>query len=255
MNQEKWKSALTKIGQGVIKVRGYDIAEMMEKLTFAESIFLLLKGGLPNKAEAKMMEGILVSSIDHGVSPPSVQAARTVFSGGNPLNAAVAGGILAIGDAHGGAIEECAKILQEWGKKRNDLSAVASELVKKFSEEKKRIPGFGHRLHEVDPRSVKLFQLAKKLNFGGKHLDLTLEIEKELEKSSGKKLPINVDGAIAAVISDMGFDWRLGKGFFIISRTAGLVAHTYEEWIREKRMRKIGEIACDYDGPPDRSIG
>jgi citrate synthase len=99
-----------------------------------------------------------------------------------------------------------------------------------------------------------LFKLAQELNFSGKHLDLAVEIEKELEKTSGKKLPINVDGAIAAVISDMGFDWRLGKGFFIISRTAGLVAHTYEEWVREKRMRKIGEISYEYDGPADRKI-
>ena len=85
-------------------------------------------------------------------------------------------------------------------------------------------------------------------------MELAQAIEVELSNSLGKRLPINVDGAIAAVISDMGFDWRLGKGFFIISRVAGLVAHAYEEMIREKPMRKLGDLNFEYDGPSKRKI-
>jgi citryl-CoA lyase len=252
MNGERWKTSISEIKKGEIRVRGYDIAELMEKLTFSQVIFLILKGELPNLKESKMMESMLVSSIDHGATPPSSLATRIVISGGNPLNAAVAGGVLTIGDSHGGAIEQCARIFQETVKKGGDLDFLAAELVKDYSAGKKRIPGYGHRLHETDPRTVKLLKLARELGFSGKHLKLAQAIEKKLEETSGKKLPLNVDGAIAAVISDMGFDWRLGKGFFIISRVPGLIAHAYEELTREKPMRQLGNTDFEYDGPKPR---
>jgi len=255
MNQEKWKTAISKINKGEIKVRGYDIAEMMEKLTFAQAVFLILKGELPNPAESKIMEAILVSSIDHGATPPSALAARTVISGGNPVNAAIAGGVLTIGDTHGGAIEQCAKKLQKIVKENNNLEEAAKEIVKKLLEENKKIPGFGHRIHQVDPRTKKLFKLADKLRISGKHTKLILAIQNELTKKTGKEIPINIDGAIGAVISDMGFDWRLGKGFFIISRTPGLLAHAFEELTREKPMRNLGNTDFEYDGVGDREIG
>ncbi|HOZ09012.1 MAG TPA: citrate/2-methylcitrate synthase, partial [candidate division Zixibacteria bacterium] len=119
---------------------------------------------------------------------------------------------------------------------------------------KMRMPGFGHRLHNIDPRTGKLFALADRHGYRGRHIDLCRAIEKALAEKLGKELPINVDGAIAAVISDMGFDWRLGKGFFIISRVPGLVAHVYEEMTREKPMRRLGPPPFKYDGPPDRDI-
>ena len=254
MTEDKWKTAITEIKRGEIRVRGYDIREMMEKLSFTAAVFLILKGELPTKEESEMMRAILVSSIDHGVTPPSVLSARSVLSGGNPLNSAVAAGILTIGDVHGGAIERCARILQNWAKRTDEISSVAKELVSDFIYKRRRIPGFGHRLHETDPRTAKLFQIAKDLNFFGKHMELAQAIEVELTNSLGRKLPINVDGAIAAVISDMGFDWRLGKGFFLISRVPGLVAHAYEELTRERPMRKLGDWHYEYDGPPERRI-
>ncbi len=254
MAEDKWRTAITEIRKGEIRIRGYDIREMMEKLSFTSAVFLILKGELPTKEEAEMMRAILVSSIDHGVSPPSVLSARSVLSGGNPLNSAVAGGILTIGDVHGGAIERCARILQDWAKRPDDISSVAKELVSDFIYRRRRIPGFGHRLHETDPRTIKLFQIAKELNFFGKHMELAGAIERELANSLGRRLPINVDGAIAAVISDMGFDWTLGKGFFLISRVPGLVAHAYEELSRERPMRKLGDWNYEYDGPRERKI-
>jgi citryl-CoA lyase len=254
MSDHGWKTAITQIGKGEIRVRGYDIADMMGKLSFSDAVFLVLKAELPSKAESEMMRGILISSIDHGATPPSVLSTRSVLSGGNPLNAAVAAGVLTIGDVHGGAIERCARILQTWGEKPEKASVVAKELVSEFIYKKRRVPGFGHRLHETDPRTVKLFQMARELNFSGKHMELAQAIEAELADSLGKRLPINVDGAIAAVMSDMGFDWRMGKGLFIISRVAGLVAHAYEEMVRERPMRRLGDWNFDYDGPAARQI-
>lgn len=254
MTDSSWKTNITKIGPGKIQIKGYDIAEVMEKLSYAETVFLILKGELPTQAEGALMNAILVSSIDHGATPPSVLATRTVISGGNSLNAALAGGVLTIGDSHGGAIEKSARIMQEWAAKDGEIADLAAQLVDWLKAEKIRMPGFGHRIHKVDPRSAKLFEIASEHGFGGRHIELCKAIESALTAKLGKTLPINVDGAIAAVISDMGFDWRLGKGFFIISRMPGLLAHAYEELTREKPMRQLGPLPFDYDGPDEREI-
>lgn len=254
MAEDKWRTAITEIRKGEIRVRGYDITEMMEKLSFSDAIFLTLKGELPKREESEMMRAILVSGIDHGATPPSVLSTRNVLSGGNPLNAAVAGGILTIGDIHGGAIERCARILQNWARRPDEVSSIAKEVVSEFIYKRRRIPGFGHRLHETDPRTVKLFKMATELNFSGRHMELAQAVETELSNALGKRLPTNVDGAIAAVTSDMGFDWRLGKGFFLISRVAGLVAHAFEEIVREKPMRRLGNWNFEYDGPGARKL-
>jgi citrate synthase len=254
MREELWKTAITQIKPGEIRVRGYDITELMGNISYAQAVYLVLKGELPSEAEARMMGAILVASVDHGATPPSVLAARTILSGGNPLNASVAAGVMTIGDVHGGAIEQCARILQEWAGREGEPAALAATLVGELRQQKRRMPGFGHRLHGTDPRTVRLLALAGETGFRGRHIDLAVQIEGQLEKQLARHLPMNVDGAVAAVISDMGFDWRLGKGFFIISRVAGLVAHVYEEWTREKPMRKLGPPPSEYDGPEPRQL-
>ncbi len=246
-----WHTSISSVEPGSIRIRGCEVGRLMAEASFADAVYLLLKGVFPPENHRRTMRALLVSSLDHGTTPPSVLVARSIVSGGNPLNAAVAGGILAIGESHGGAIEACAKLLQENASGENEIKRAAA-LVADYKKSKKRIPGYGHRLHGEDPRSAKLFQIAAEDNLRGRHIRFALALEKALAESSGKKLPINIDGAIAAVISEMGFDWRMGKGFFIISRTPGLVAHAFEERTREKPMRKMGLFDTHYDGPRDK---
>ncbi len=248
-----WQSAISEIAANSICVRGYDVAELMDHTSFSDAVFLVLKGELPSPSESEMFRAIHVSSVDHGVTPPSVLAARTVMSAGNSLNTAVAAGIMAIGDVHGGAIEQSARIMQEWARKEGDPDQLAVELLRDLEARKQRMPGFGHRLHTADPRTAKLFAIAEKHSFSGRHTSLALGIEKAFA-ASGKPLPINVDGAIAAVTSDMGFDWRLGKAFFMMSRIVGLVAHAYEEKTTQKPMRKLGDTNAAYSGPAKRRL-
>lgn len=244
----EWRTAITSIAQQEIRIRGRDIGRLMVEASFSDAIYLLLKGEVPPESHRRAMNAVLVSAIDHGATPPSVLACRTVISGGNPLNAAVAAGVLAIGDSHGGAIEECARLLQQRAEEGMERE-VAAALVSEYRGAGRRLPGFGHRLHGSDPRSARLIEICRQDGLEGKYLRLALALEDELESSTGRRLPLNVDGAIAAVISEMGFDWRLGKGFFIVSRTAGLVAHAFEERVREKPMRRMGAYRVVYDGP------
>jgi citrate synthase len=254
----KWKTSITKVEPNHLVTKGYRQEDLIGSVPFPSVVFLLLRGELPSEAQGRMMDAILTACIDHGVTPPSAIAARTVASGGVPLPTAVAAGVLSIGDAHGGAIEKGAKLLQdgvqEAKKSGSSLEKIALTIVASAKEQNRRIPGFGHRVHTADPRTKKLFSLSESLGVAGDHVALSRAIESCLEHSSGKKLPINVDGAIAAVSSDMGFDWRLGKAFFLLGRVAGLTAQVYEEQTQEKPMREMFSIEYDYTGPQERSL-
>lgn len=254
----KWATKITKVEPNHLVTKGYRQEDLIGNIPYPHVVYLLLKGELPTKEQGRMMDAILTACIDHGVTPPSAIASRTVASGGVPLPTAVAAGILSIGDAHGGAIEKGAKFLQDgieqMKKDKKTLEEIAAVLVKDAKEHHKRILGFGHRVHTSDPRTKRLFAIANELNIAGDYLALSKAIEKELEKSHERKLPINVDGAIAAIISDMGFDWRLGKAFFLLGRVAGLTAHVYEEQTKEKPMRKMFTIEHEYDGPEEKNL-
>jgi citrate synthase len=254
----KWTTKITKVEPNHLVTRGYRQEDLIGNVSYSSAVYLLLRGNLPNNEHGRMMDAILTACIDHGVTPPSSMASRVVASGGVPLPTAVAAGILSIGDAHGGAIEKGAKFLQDgivrMKKEGKTIDEIAEILVMESQKQKKRILGFGHRIHTSDPRTKRLFLLSKKLKITGKHIALSKAIEKELEIQTGKKLPINVDGAIAAISSDMGFDWRLGKAFFLIGRVAGLTAHVYEEQTEQKPMREIFTCNCDYNGPKERKL-
>ena len=227
----EWKTKITKVEPNNLVTKGYRQEDLIGNIPFSHVVYLLLKNELPSKEHGKMMDAILTACIDHGVTPPSSMASRIVASGGVPLPTAVAAGVLSIGDAHGGAIEKGAKFFQDGIKRMKEeklsIEKIAEILVKESREQKKRILGFGHRVHTSDPRTKRLFKLADELTVSSDHIALSKEIKKELKEQIGKDLPINVDGAIAAIISDMRFDYRLGKAFFLIGRTAGLTAVSY----------------------------
>lgn len=243
---KKWKTSISGIVDGETLIHGYKITDLIDKVSFTEAIFLELKGEIPTEAEKAMLDGILISCIDNGMGPPSVTNARNSASAGNPMQASVAAGVLGVGEFHGGAIEECARLLQ--------MGLTAEKLVEKVISSGDRIPGFGHKVYTEDPRAKQIFSKAKDLGFFGEHCELAVAVEKVLEEKKGKKIPINVDGAIAAVVSDMGFDWKLGKGFFLIGRVVGLIAHIHEEILREKPYRRISSEEIEYDGEPAREL-
>jgi citryl-CoA lyase len=250
-----WKTGVAGQIDGQTVVRGYPLQELIGSVSFPDAIYLVLKGDLPTEPESKMMNAMLTACIDHGIAPPSVVAARTVFSGGNSLNSAVAAGALTLGDFHGGAIEQCMKLFQELiADDSTDVVQLAKDKVAEMRAAKRRFPGFGHKLYKRDPRTVRMLELAGEYGFGGPFIQFAVAVQENLEESMGRNMPLNVDGAIAAILCDMGFDWKVGKGFFIIARMPGVVAHIVEEWSREKPFRRLPEGAYGYDGPELRHL-
>lgn len=244
-----WFTSLSHIEGGKELIRGYDLKELIHKKTFVEVIFLVLKGELPNENQTRMLNALFTAAIDHGIGVSSAMTARTVVSTGNSLHTALAAGILSLGTLHGSAIEDAAKFFQE----HVDESEVAL-LVERCKEQKMRIPGYGHKILDHDPRSEALFDIAKETGVFGSHSTLALQIHAALNKVLVKKLPINVDGAMGAIISDMGFDWRLAKAFFIIGRVPGLSAHIYEEMMSGNGLRRLAEEEAKYTGPAERKL-
>lgn len=257
MSENTWTTSITEILPNDVRVRGYDIGELMGRISFGAAVYLLLRGEMPSAKVGTLMDAILVSSIDHGVTPPSVLAARNAASTGASLSASVASGILAINKFHGGAIEDCARqlghIVKSCDESGDDLLCVAEAMLDEMKKQNHRMSGFGHRVHTDDPRTARLFELAEDAGVTGPHIEAAKAVE-QVFRNAGKSLPINVDGAMAAVLADLGFEPAVMNGVFMISRTPGLLAHTDEEQRTQRPMRRIDQSAATYDGPEARTL-
>jgi citrate synthase len=257
---ENWTTAITKIEPNKIIVRGYPVDEMMGRVSFAEAIYLLLLGELPSPAMGRMVEALLVSSIDHGATPPSTLAARNVATTGAPLRASVAAGVLAFGPYHGGDIGNCIDFLDrglDLLVEKRSYREAARQLIAEWRPDGAAPPGFGHRFHSRDPRAARLFQMALELELEGRHVQMIRAIEQELVSGTpagGTPPPVNVDGAIAAICCDMGVSADAANALFIISRVPGIVAQALEERERQPKVRQIDPKDHVYDGPAERRL-
>jgi citrate synthase len=247
---EFWKTAISQVKPNEILVRGYPIEQLTRQCSFGDVVYLLLTGELPKANEGRLVEAILVSCCEHSLASPSVDAVRFVASCGVPLQTAVAAGVSAIGDVHGGAIEPCARVLQKAVAEKQSGEQVLRDLKTKGQ----RIPGYGHAVHKADPRTTVLLSLAEEWKLVGEHTKLARGIEKATESVLGRSLPMNVDGVIAALMCDMGIDPALGKAFFIIGRAPGYTAHAYEQMTKEKPFKAANHEEITYTGPGKREV-
>lgn len=255
---ERWKTALTCIEPNKIILRGYPLDEVMGRLTFGEAIYLLLMGEVPSPALGRLMEAILVSFIDHGATPPSTLAARNTATTGAALRACVASGILGFGKYHGGDIESCMQFLDtglELVRRGASYRDAAEQIVQRCLDAGEIPPGFGHRFHTRDPRAARLFQMALELEAEAEHIQMIRAVENVIHGKPGKEeMPVNIDGAIAAVCGDIGIPPTIANALFLISRVPGIAAHAEEERARQKPMRQIDPKDHVYDGPSERRL-
>ncbi len=256
-----WRTALTSIEPNRILVRGYRLDEMMGRLNFGESIYLLLTGELPTPSMGRLVDAMLVSFLDHGATPPSTLAARNAATTGASIRGSVAAGVLGFGRHYGGDVQACRQALDaglaitRGGK---SIAEAAAELVDQMiSRNEIPPPGFGHRYHTTDPRATRLLQMAHELEVDHEYTQMIRAMELALSKHAalrGRPMPVNIDGAIAAVTGDIGLRPEVADALLIISRVPGLVAHALEEQDRESPMRAIDPRTHTYDGPSERRL-
>ena len=258
-----WHTGITLIEPNRILVRGYRLDELTGRLSFGEAVYLLLSGELPSPSVGRLMDALLVSSIDHGATPPSTLAARNVATTGAPIRTAAAAGLLAFGSPLGGGgnIRACLQFLGEGLALVGEWVShddAARRLIDQSVAEGNTPPGFGHRFHTRDPRAARLLQMALELDLDGAHVQFIRSVERVLvERHDDPRLPpvqINEDGAIAAICGDLGLDADTASAVFMISRLPGVVAHALEEQRRQAPMRLIDPTHHVYDGPDERRL-
>jgi len=255
-HMEPWRTSIVDAGPAHIRVRVHDVLDLMRRATFTDMIPLLHHNPLPSADDRRLLDAILIGSADHGAGAPSCAASRLAASGNRQsLSAAVAAGILTIGDEHGGAGSGCMELIAEGlGRVQRDgvsVAAAARALVDEAKANGVRLAGFGHRVHStIDPRVAVLFGLAEQSGLAGNGVRFARALEDAIRERI-KPIPLNIDGALAAILVDLGFPSMFGRLLFIIGRVAGLSAEVLEEHMREKPMRI--KIPVTYDGVAARN--
>lgn len=260
-----WRTSIIDMEPGSIRYRGYPIQELIGNVSFAQMIWLMTRGELPSDAEARLLDAALMSAVDHGPQAPSIAIARMAATCGVGLNSVMASAVNVLGDVHGGAGEQAVELYTDIARKIDEGASVETatqagldEAIGKYG---KFVSGFGHRFHPVDPRAPRLLELvdeaASNGTVSGRFAVIGRAVERELSiRKDGRKIPMNIDGATAVIYAELGFPAPLARGLFCLSRSVGILAHTWEQ--TEQGGRNKGPIPREYiwryDGPDQRPV-
>jgi citrate synthase len=259
-----WRTSIVEMQPGIIRYRGYAIEDLIGHVSFSGMIWLMLHGELPSEGQAGLLDTALMSAVDHGPQAPSIAIARMAMSCGVELNNAMASAVNVLGDVHGGAGEQAVElysrivVLVENGAPVEQ--AAASTIDWWQSERGGFLPGFGHRFHPVDPRAGPLLSAIDEAVAAGvvegRFATAARAVQAVLERRKGKRVPMNIDGATAAIYGELGFPAPLARGLFCLSRSVGILAHAFEQSQRGERNK--GPIPRSflwaYEGPAARPI-
>ncbi|MEV6647524.1 citryl-CoA lyase [Amycolatopsis sp. NPDC051371] len=239
-----WANAICRMEPGVVELRGIPVQDLIGSHGFVATIWLMVRGTSPGPREAALLEAAMVASVDHGPQAPSIAIARMTATCGVGLNNAMASGVNALGDSHGGAGQQCVELLsaivsrEEAGE---SLGAATEAVVTDFRKHSRYLPGFGHRFHPRDPRRDPLLGLVDDAVadgvVAGNHLRAARAVEELLNKGRTKPVPMNIDGATAVIYAELGFPAPLARGLFVLSRSVGILAHAWEETTQGRRNK------------------
>ena len=267
--EDWWSTSIIEMQPDMIRYRGYAIEELIGRIGFAEMVYLLTRGELPDPAAARLLEAALVAAVDHGPQAPSIAAARMAITCGVGINNAMASAINMLGDVHGGAGEQCVTFYNAVAERFGSQSpaseehlaeAVRAEIARLAAKGVRHVPGFGHRFHRRDPRAPRLLSLVDAAAghgvVAGRFARIGRAVEAELARQKGRPIPMNVDGATAVVFAELGFPPPLCRGLFVLSRSVGAMAHAFEEMQSGKRNKGPlpRHLTWTYQGPPARPL-
>lgn len=207
--------------------------EILGHLSFGDMAFLELTRRTPTPDESRMFNAMLVTLVEHGLTPSTLVARLTYLGAPEAMQAAVAAGLCGLGSVFVGSVEGSAKMLSEAlpdPKVSTDLDALARKIVAGFAANKAIVPGIGHPFHKpVDPRTPRLIAIAKETGFDGPYVQLIQGVATEAGRSRKRDLPANATGILGALCCEMGFDWKICRGLGVMARAVGLVGHILEE--------------------------
>jgi citrate synthase len=240
-------TAIATMTEDAIFIRDRNLVDdLMGKVDFTSMIVFHLRGRFPEEAERVLVDTILVTLMEHGLTPSSISARLIYTSSPDALQSAVAGGLLAAGSVFLGSMESMAALLQEGVRRiaagEIDAQTYAREVIEGLLADGATVPGFGHKDHHPDdPRTPRLLGLAQELGAAGPHADLLAVFATTMDEVKGRHITVNATGGIAAVLSDLGYPWQIMRGFSLVARAAGLVGHLLEEQT-EPLAREMWEL-------------
>jgi citrate synthase len=226
-----------------IVVKGFDLTkDLLGKIDLGAMAFLEITGRIPNAREADVFNALLVTLVEHGMTPHAIATRMVHMAAPEALQAAVAAGLCGVGTVFAGGSEQAARMLQAALKDKGadaDLAALAEEIVADHRRRKVPVPGIGHPLHKpIDPRTPVLFAIAERNGFRGRYIGLMEAVCANAERTFARSLPINATGAIGSILCELQFPWQICRGIAVISRAIGLVGHIAEE-MRNPIAREI----------------
>ena len=260
MTEENWlRTGIGAADADSITVVGRDLAgDLMGQVTFTELSFLLVRGRMPSPEETRLLDAVLVSLADHGLTP-TVLASRLTYTGApESIQGAIAAGLLGAGSVFLGVVEDTARflgqVLEAAGSEPSDaaLRAAVERALDEAIGQGGRVPGLGHPVHKVqDPRTPRIYEIARETGTLGGNLRALRMVDEVHRERTGRKLPINGAGVAGAALSDLGFPAALLRGVALLARTAGLVGHRGEEMERPLGMSLYRELddRAEYDPP------
>jgi citrate synthase len=220
-------------------------SEILGHLNLGDMGFLELTGRFPTPAESRMFNAMVVTLVEHGMTPSAIVARMTYMGAPESLQGAVAAGLNGLGTVFVGSIEGAARMLSEAmpdPAAAAPIADLADGIVSGFAGRGQIVPGIGHPIHKpIDPRTPRLFELAAETGFDGPYLRLMIAVSDAAGRRSGKVLPVNATGAIGALCCEMGFDWQICRGLGVMARAVGLVGHILEE-TRRPMAKQIWDL-------------
>nr|MBA3968255.1 ATP citrate lyase [Nitrospirales bacterium] len=233
--------------------QGYPASELINNgYDIPHIIGLLWDNRLVSKQEAEIIRRIIMLSADHG---PCVSGALTTIiaaCAGIGLSQAVAAGMIMIGPRFGGAVTDAGR----WFKYAIDNKLSVDDFLVYMKKNVGPVPGIGHRVKSLknpDKRVKELVGYVKSLNMATPHLDFALEVEK-ITAVKKDNLILNVDGTMAAVLVDIGFPVDTLNGFFILSRTIGMIGHWTDQKKQGSRLIRLFDYLVNYASPKRREV-
>ncbi|WP_444984816.1 citryl-CoA lyase [Halomonas mongoliensis] len=233
-NQKPIRSDIAWSVSDRIEVRGKDLpGEILGTLNLGDVAYLQLTGSMPTPEQSRVFNAIVITLVEHGITPSSLAARLTYAGAPESLQAAVAAGLCGLGTVFVGSMEGASRMIYEALENAGetpDLEAIAESVVTDYRSRGEIIPGIGHPVHKpIDPRTPRLFEIAEENGMYGIHIELMQKIARAAERASGKQLPVNATGAIGAICCEFGFPWKIVRGFGVMARAIGLVGHILEE--------------------------
>jgi len=251
MSEKYWTSSVSVVEERSVRVRGYDLESMIGQITFADSVYLLIRGELPDATQRRVLDAVLTAVLDYGLQKPGTVAARYIASANPSMSAALAGAALAVGSYTLDPSDTIAFALEkeaEFAASNLSLDDFARDAVTAMRAEKKRIPGIGHPVFTFhDPRAQRLREIAVDAGVWNQTGDVYEALHRAFTSQPGKEsIPVNDVGMMALVMAQLGFTPAEGTGLAIVSTLPGVIAHVSEEFAARKPIRIINPDDVEY---------